>query len=57
MSYQLFAKDAIAVLMQERLTNILVMGFSDGAITGLVLAAEYGSYVKKLVSMGGGINT
>ena len=57
MSYQLFAKDAIAVLKQERLTNVLVMGFSDGAITGLVLAAEYGSYVKKLVSMGGGINT
>ena len=56
MSYQLFAKDAIAVLKQERLTNVLVMGFSDGAITGLVLAAEYGSYVKKLVSMGGGIN-
>ena len=57
MSYQLFAKDAIAVLKQERLTNVLVMGFSDGAITGLVLAAEYGSHVKKLVSMGGGINT
>jgi len=57
MSYQLFAKDAIAVLTQEKLTNVLVMGFSDGAITGLVLAADYGSYVKKLVSMGGGINT
>ena len=57
MSYQLFAKDAIAVLKQEQLTNVLVMGFSDGAITGLVLAAEYPSYVKKLVSMGGGINT
>jgi pimeloyl-ACP methyl ester carboxylesterase len=57
MSYQLFAKDAIAVLKQERLTNVLVMGFSDGAITGLVLSAEYASYVKKLVSMGGGINT
>jgi pimeloyl-ACP methyl ester carboxylesterase len=57
MSYQLFGKDAIAVLKQERLTNVLVMGFSDGAITGLVLAAEHPSYVKKLVSMGGGINT
>jgi pimeloyl-ACP methyl ester carboxylesterase len=57
MSYQLFAKDAIAVLKQEKLTNVLVMGFSDGAITGLVLAADHGTYVKKLVSMGGGINT
>lgn len=57
MSYQLFAKDAIAVLKQEKLSNVLVMGFSDGAITGLVLAAEYPTYVKKLVSMGGGINT
>jgi len=57
MSYQLFAKDAIAVLKQEKLTSVLVMGFSDGAITGLVLAAENASYVKKLVSMGGGINT
>jgi pimeloyl-ACP methyl ester carboxylesterase len=57
MSYQLFAKDAVAVLKQEKLSNVLVMGFSDGAITGLVLAAEYPSYVKKLVSMGGGINT
>ncbi|MBA4056714.1 MAG: hypothetical protein C0490_18515 [Marivirga sp.] len=33
------------------------MGFSDGAITGMVLAAEYPTYVKRLVSMGGGINT
>ena len=57
MSYQLFAKDAIAVLQQEKLANVFVMGFSDGAITGLVLAAEYPSYVKRLVSMGGGINT
>jgi pimeloyl-ACP methyl ester carboxylesterase len=57
MSYRLFAKDAIEVLKQERLSNVMVMGFSDGAITGYVLAAEYPSYVKKLVSMGGGINT
>jgi pimeloyl-ACP methyl ester carboxylesterase len=57
MSYQLFGADAVAVLRQEKLTNVLVMGFSDGAITGLVLAAEHGSYVKKLVAMGGGINT
>lgn len=57
MSYQLFAKDAVAVLKQEKLSNVLVMGFSDGAITGLVLATEYPSYVKRLVAMGGGINT
>lgn len=57
MSYSLFAKDAVAVLKQEGLSQVLVMGFSDGAITGTVLAAEHSSYVKRLVSMGGGINT
>lgn len=57
MSYQLFANDAVAVLKQEKLTNVVVMGFSDGAITGLVLAADHGAFVKKLVAMGGGINT
>src|SRR4030095_6777028 len=53
----LFAKDALAVLKQEGLNNVLVLGFSDGAITGQVLAAENPSYVKRLVSMGGGMNT
>jgi len=57
MTYQLFAKDAIAVLKKEGLSNVVVMGFSDGAITGMVLAAEYPAYVSRLASMGGGINT
>lgn len=57
MTYQLFAKDAVAVLRKEGLSSVRVMGFSDGAITGMVLAAEYPEYVIRLVSMGGGINT
>jgi len=57
MSYQLFAKDAIQVLKQEEIESALVYGFSDGGITGVVLAAEYPSFVKKLVCMGGGLNT
>ena len=57
MSYQLFAMDAIAVLKQEGLSKVPVLGFSDGAITGLVLASEHPTYITRLVSMGGGINT
>ncbi|AYB30075.1 alpha/beta fold hydrolase [Chryseolinea soli] len=57
MTYKLFAQDALAVLKNEKIDKALVMGFSDGAITGNILAAEYPEHVVKLVSMAGALNT
>lgn len=57
MTYKLFAQDAVNVLKNEKIDKALVMGFSDGAITGNILAAEYPQHVVKLVSMAGALNT
>ncbi|MDA3890561.1 MAG: alpha/beta hydrolase [Salinivirgaceae bacterium] len=56
MSYRLWAKDALNVLKQEGIDSALVMGFSDGGITGAVFAHDYPTFTKKLVFMGGGLN-
>ncbi|MBL0743159.1 alpha/beta fold hydrolase [Chryseolinea lacunae] len=56
MTYALFAQDALAVLKKEGIEKTAVMGFSDGAITGNILAAEFPAIVTKLVSMGGPLN-
>jgi pimeloyl-ACP methyl ester carboxylesterase len=57
MTYKLFAQDALTVLKNEKIDKALVMGFSDGAVTGNILAAEYPQHVIKLVSMAGTLNT
>ncbi len=54
-SYHLFAQDALKVLTQEGHEKAMVMGFSDGSITGLILAARYTDRVDRLVSMGGAL--
>lgn len=57
LTYKLFAQDAITVLKNEKIDKALVMGFSDGAITGNILAAESPQQVIKLVSMAGTLNS
>ena len=56
-SYHLFAEDALTVLANEGHEKTVVLGFSDGAIIGLILAARYSDKVSKLVSMGGILGT
>ncbi|HEY5748560.1 MAG TPA: alpha/beta hydrolase [Chryseolinea sp.] len=56
MTHRLFAQDAVTVLKNEKIDKALVMGFSDGAVTGNILAAEYPQHVIKLVSMAGALN-
>lgn len=53
LSFQLFAGDAISVLRNEKEESATVMGFSDGAITAYVMAAEYPETVKKVVALAG----
>jgi len=56
MTHRLFAQDAITVLKNEKIDKAVVMGFSDGAVTGNILAAEYPQHVLRLVSMAGALN-
>jgi pimeloyl-ACP methyl ester carboxylesterase len=56
-SYKLFAEDALAILTQEKVDSVTVVGFSAGAITTYYLAAYYPKKVKKAVAMGGAIDT
>lgn len=53
-SYELFAKDALAVLKNEQINSVIVLGFSAGAVVGYYLAAHHPGTVTKLVAMGGG---
>lgn len=56
-SYQLFAEDALAVLKQERVDSVAILGFSAGATTAYFLAANYPGKIRKVVAMGGAIDT
>lgn len=52
LSYQLFTDDTYAVLRQLKLDSIDIVGFSDGAIIGAMLAMQHPGIVKKLVMIG-----
>jgi len=54
-SYRVLADDAIAVLNRESQESAIVIGFSDGAITAYILAANYPSMIRKVVAIGGGL--
>ena len=49
--YDLFANDAIAVLDKLGLALVDVAGWSDGGITGLVLARDYPARIRRLVAI------
>lgn len=53
LSFQLFAEDAVSVLRNEKEETATIIGFSDGAITAYVMAAEYPETVKKVVALAG----
>lgn len=56
-SYKLFAEDALAVLRQEKIDSVTIVGFSAGAITAYYLAAYHPEQVKKVVAMAGALDS
>jgi pimeloyl-ACP methyl ester carboxylesterase len=52
LSYTHMMQDTVAVIELLRLRNVDVMGFSDGGIIGLMLAARYPQLVRRLVISG-----
>jgi pimeloyl-ACP methyl ester carboxylesterase len=52
LSYEQLARDAVAVLRHLGVDRCGVVGFSDGGITALRMAAEAGSRIDKLVAIG-----
>ncbi len=55
-SYELFAKDVIAVMDKAGIKNARIVGWSDGANIGLILAAKYPNRVKKLAAFGANLS-
>jgi pimeloyl-ACP methyl ester carboxylesterase len=54
-SYELFAKDVYLLVEELKLDSVNIIGFSDGGITGLILAATHPEKVRNLVVIGGNI--
>lgn len=52
-SYSLFAEDAAHVIQHEAKEKVDVLGFSQGAITSLVLAASHPDLIHRLIVIGG----
>ncbi len=55
-SYNQFADDLKVLLDSLNLKNVNLLGWSDGGNTGLILASQYPSYIKKLITMGANLN-
>jgi len=54
LSYELFARDAFAVLEQVSKEKALVLGFSDGAITSYAMALQHPERLERVIAIGGG---
>ena len=55
LSYGLFADDMKQLLDELQIPNTHILGWSDGGITGLIMAIKYPQYVSKLATMGANI--
>jgi len=53
-TYQQRAEDAYKVIRSITKDSVIVLGFSDGAFSGLKLAALYPELVKRLIAIGAG---
>ena len=51
-TYELFAEDVYQLLEKLSLDSVYIVGFSDGGITGLILASQHPEKVKSLVAIG-----
>jgi len=56
-SYQLFADDVFSFMKAKSIDSASIIGFSDGAIIGAILAAQHPEKVHKLVMIGANLNT
>ncbi|OOQ57289.1 alpha/beta fold hydrolase [Mucilaginibacter pedocola] len=54
---ELKANDIIAVINAETRDSVNILGFSDGAYTGYIVAGMYPQRVKKLIAVGAGEQT
>jgi pimeloyl-ACP methyl ester carboxylesterase len=52
LSYELFASDMVGLLDALEIDSVYVVGFSDGANTGLAMAFLYPDRIEKLVAIG-----
>jgi pimeloyl-ACP methyl ester carboxylesterase len=55
-SYDLFASDVKGLMDILRVPKASVVGWSDGGVTGLVMAMKYPAYIKKLFTYGSNYN-
>jgi pimeloyl-ACP methyl ester carboxylesterase len=56
LTYAGMAEDTAGVLQQLRILNADVIGFSDGAITGLILGLRHPELVRRIVASGANID-
>jgi|SRR6185312_5402199 len=56
LTYELFAADMVKLLDHLNLKNADILGWSDGGITGLIMAMKYPGYVHKLAIMGANLS-
>ena len=52
-SYQLFADDATSIIHKEAADSAVIIGFSGGAVTGMLVTLQHPELVRKLVYIGG----
>ena len=51
--YQRDAEDVVALVQHLGLPPVHLCGFSDGAVVAMIVAGQYGAYVRSLVLIGG----
>jgi pimeloyl-ACP methyl ester carboxylesterase len=56
LSYELMAREVIAVLDALGISNFAVVGWSDGATIGLILAMQYPSRITSVFAFGGSMD-
>jgi len=56
LTYELFAHDMVKLLDNLGLKKVNILGWSDGGITGLIMAMNYPGYVNKLAVMGANLS-
>jgi pimeloyl-ACP methyl ester carboxylesterase len=56
LTYELYAKDMNALLDQLQTGPVNIVGWSDGGITGILMARDYPEKVKSVVAMGANLS-